>query len=119
MLKNQKAIEDFANGKMIPIKHPHIYRNPGTAAVLSFFFVGLGQIYNGEIGRGLGFFFGCLLSICATAIIVGFITTPIIWIWAIYDAYQRANLQPKGVNPKLEQFWLEWFDLNLRREKSL
>jgi TM2 domain-containing membrane protein YozV len=28
-------------------------RNPGTAAVLSFFIPGVGQIYNGEFLRGL------------------------------------------------------------------
>ena len=28
-------------------------RNPGTAAVLSFFIPGVGQIYNGKILRGL------------------------------------------------------------------
>jgi len=28
-------------------------RNPGTAAVLSFFIPGVGQIYNGEFFRGL------------------------------------------------------------------
>ena len=29
------------------------YPNPGIAAVLSFLFTGLGQIYNGQIGKGL------------------------------------------------------------------
>jgi len=29
------------------------YKNPGVAAVLSFIFTGLGQIYNGKIGKGL------------------------------------------------------------------
>ena len=28
-------------------------RNPGTAAVLSFFIPGVGQIYNGKIWRGI------------------------------------------------------------------
>lgn len=30
-------------------------KNPGVAAVLSFFWTGLGQIYNGRIGKGLLF----------------------------------------------------------------
>lgn len=29
--------------------------NPGTSAILSFFWTGLGQIYNGELGKGLLF----------------------------------------------------------------
>lgn len=28
-------------------------RNPGIAAVLSFFWTGVGQIYNGEIVKGI------------------------------------------------------------------
>lgn len=43
--------------------------NPGTAAVLSFVFNGLGQIYNGQILRGLTIvlfsFFGLLVLIIA------------------------------------------------------
>ncbi len=31
-------------------------RNPGVAAVLSFFWPGVGQIYNGELGKGLAMF---------------------------------------------------------------
>lgn len=30
-------------------------KNPGIAAVLSFLITGLGQIYNGQIGKGIGF----------------------------------------------------------------
>jgi TM2 domain-containing membrane protein YozV len=30
-----------------------LYKNPGVAAVLSFFIPGLGQIYNGNFGKGL------------------------------------------------------------------
>jgi TM2 domain-containing membrane protein YozV len=31
-------------------------KNPGLAAVLSFFISGLGQIYNGQIAKGVGLF---------------------------------------------------------------
>jgi hypothetical protein len=30
-------------------------KNPGLAALLSFFYTGLGQIYNGQIGKGIIF----------------------------------------------------------------
>jgi len=36
--------------------------NPGTAAVLSFVFNGLGQLYNGQIAKGLSIIFLCALS---------------------------------------------------------
>jgi TM2 domain-containing membrane protein YozV len=32
--------------------------NLGLAAVLSFFFPGVGQIYKGQVGRGILYFFG-------------------------------------------------------------
>src|SRR5665811_1332259 len=30
-------------------------KNPGVAVVLSFFWAGLGQIYNGQLAKGIGF----------------------------------------------------------------
>jgi TM2 domain-containing membrane protein YozV len=41
------------------------YPNPGVAAVLSFLFTGLGQIYNGEIKKGL-----TLVTISSASILV-------------------------------------------------
>ena len=54
----------------------------GVAAVLSFFCPGAGQVYNGDIGRGLLFFFGFVLSI------VTIIGPPFVWIWSIVDAHE-------------------------------
>jgi len=61
-------------------------KNPGLAAVLSFFFAGLGQIYNGQIGKGLGIMAVQIINIFLMAIIVGFLTGPIVWGYSIYDA---------------------------------
>lgn len=55
----------------------------GLPAFLSFLIPGLGQLVKGEVGRGIGFFFGVL---------AGFITIiggPIVWIWCIADAYNH------------------------------
>ena len=70
---------------------PVFYKNPGLAAILSFFYMGLGQIYNGQIAKGV--FFIILYSISALLIIVlvGLVTTPILWIYGIYDAYKSAE----------------------------
>ena len=38
-----------------PPPPPVFYKNPGLAAVLSFFYTGLGQIYNGQIAKGIVF----------------------------------------------------------------
>jgi len=77
-------------------------KSPGLAAVLSFFICGLGQIYNGQIVKGLIFLVAYLISWWMMYIIVGFITTPILWIWGIVDAYrvaQKINAQVGGVAP--------------------
>jgi TM2 domain-containing membrane protein YozV len=49
--------------------------NPGAAAVLSFIFSGLGQLYNGQIFKGLWIIFFAAVSLLiftAGAILVGF-----------------------------------------------
>jgi TM2 domain-containing membrane protein YozV len=66
-------------------------KNPGIAAVLSFLICGLGQIYNGQILKGL------ILVVCygiswgLTFVLVGWIFVPILWIYGIYDAYKNAE----------------------------
>ncbi len=52
-------------------------RSPALAAVLSFIIAGLGQIYNGQIGKGLLIFF------------TGWLIIP--WIVGIFDAYNTAK----------------------------
>lgn len=66
-------------------------KDPGAAAVLSFFVPGLGQIYNGEFGKGFFAIIGIMISFILTRIFIGFIFVAIIWVWAIYDAYKSAE----------------------------
>ena len=66
-------------------------KNPGIAAVLSALFVGFGQIYNGQIAKGLLFMVAYFVSILLIFVLIGFITTPLLWIFGIYDAYNTAN----------------------------
>ncbi|MDO9045408.1 MAG: zinc-ribbon domain-containing protein [Methanobacteriaceae archaeon] len=73
-------------------------KNAGLAAVLSFLVVGLGQIYNGQVGKGLLLLVGALISGVLMLVFIGFITWLIIWIYAIYDAYNTAN----EINAQLE-----------------
>jgi TM2 domain-containing membrane protein YozV len=67
------------------------YKNPGLAAVLSFFWMGLGQIYNGQIAKGIAFmvFYGISWLLCF--VLIGWITTPILFIYGVYDAYKSAE----------------------------
>ena len=66
-------------------------KSPGLAAVLSFFFMGLGQIYNGQIIKGIIFIILYSISIVSMAVIIGFITTPLLWILGMVDAYMTAE----------------------------
>ena len=65
-------------------------KDPGLAAVLSFFVTGLGQIYNGEVGKGIGFMIAYVISWCLIFVVIGIISTPILWIFGMVDAYQTA-----------------------------
>ncbi|MCW1923229.1 GYF domain-containing protein [Luteolibacter arcticus] len=60
-------------------------KNPGVAAVLSFFVPGLGQIYNGQIGIGL------VLCILTFALYFTIILGLVLHLHLVYDAYQTAT----------------------------
>ena len=66
-------------------------KNPGLAAVFSFFFPGLGQIYNGEIGKGIFFIVMGGVFAILMIVLIGFILYPLFWIYNIYDAYKTAE----------------------------
>jgi TM2 domain-containing membrane protein YozV len=66
-------------------------KSPGLAAVLAFFWAGLGQIYNGEITKGIVLMVAYVVSCVLIALVIGFITTPILWIYGMVDAYRTAE----------------------------
>lgn len=72
---------------------PKIYKNPGVAAVLSAVFIGLGQIYNGQIGKGIFFIILFVISILLMFIIATGIVfiTAMLWIWNVVDAHKSAK----------------------------
>jgi TM2 domain-containing membrane protein YozV len=74
-------------------------KNPGVAAVLSFFITGLGQIYNGQIAKGVLFIIIQGINVLLMYIVIGFITFPIFWIWGMVDAYRTAE----KINSKTKQ----------------
>jgi TM2 domain-containing membrane protein YozV/ribosomal protein L40E len=66
-------------------------KSAGLAAVLSFLFVGLGQIYNGQIGKGIMFIILGIVFVFMMLLLIGFILYPLFWIYNIYDAYSTAE----------------------------
>lgn len=72
-------------------------KNPGIAAIASFFWVGLGQIYNGELAKGFLFMVLQVLNCLLLFVVVGFLTVPAFWIYGIYDAYKTAEKLNKEI----------------------
>ena len=75
----------------MPTTTPAVYKNPGLAAVLSFFYMGLGQIYNGQIAKGVAFIVIYTFSWIMIIVLIGLLTTPVLWIYGMYDAYKSAE----------------------------
>jgi TM2 domain-containing membrane protein YozV len=92
------ALSRFCNSCGTPIgpAQPQVIvvrssKSAGLAAVLSFFWCGLGQIYNGQIGKGLLFGFLYFVSLILIFAVIGILTTPLLWIWGMIDAYQTSE----------------------------
>jgi TM2 domain-containing membrane protein YozV len=61
--------------------------NPGTAAVLSFIFSGLGQLYNGQIFKGL-----VIIACSIAAIFILILGSIFIWFWLTQRLFFAAQL---------------------------
>ncbi len=66
-------------------------KSSGIAAIASFFVPGLGQIYNGEIGKGIMYIIIGIVFALMMFVLIGFILYPLFWIYNIYDAYSTAE----------------------------
>ncbi len=69
-------------------------KNPSLAAILSLLFTGLGQVYNGQITKGILFIIIGVVLAALIFFLVGIVLYPLFWIYNIYDAYSTA----KGIN---------------------
>ena len=68
-------------------------KNPILAGILSFFVTGTGQMYNGEVGKGILLFLG---SVVLWFVLMGWT----VWIYSIWEANKTAKL--KNVELALE-----------------
>jgi len=72
-------------------------KNAVLAAIASFLWTGMGQVYNGNLLKGFAFLIGVLIGSMFMAI-----PGIIIWIFGIYDAYKTANQMNSGEIPYVE-----------------
>lgn len=103
--KLQEEINILCSIKNETVKPQQTYvekKSSGIAAVLSFFLVGLGQIYNGQIGKGIIFMIvGFILGIISIMVVFsgnmfGFLIYPAFWLINIHDAYETAQKINRG-----------------------
>lgn len=88
----QPVYEQFqqAPTSPVPVYFPD-RKNPGVAAVLSFFWAGLGQIYNGQLAKGIGFMVLYGFSVLLIFVLIGLLLAPIVWLIGMWDAYHTAQ----------------------------
>lgn len=66
-------------------------KSSGVAAVLSALINGLGQIYNGQILKGIFIILLQAINGALTIILIGYVFLPIVWLYAVIDAYRSAE----------------------------
>ena len=66
-------------------------KSPGLALLASFFVPGLGQLINGQAGKGIVMFLLYAFSFVLMFLLIGFLTAPAVWIWSMVDAYRGAQ----------------------------
>ena len=66
-------------------------KSAGVAVILSFFLPGLGQIYNGQIGKGIILIILSVVFWLLSSIVIGIPFYIILWIYGMYNAYSTAN----------------------------
>jgi TM2 domain-containing membrane protein YozV len=70
---------------------PRPQKNTTIAGFCSSFLPGLGQVYNGETGKGFALFFLTLIGL-----FVFLVPGLIVWLYALYDAYAVAGKMNSG-----------------------
>lgn len=88
------------SGQLNTVNPPVRYneKSAGLAALLSFLIIGLGQIYIGLTKKGIILFLMAIVSGILMFVFIGFITWFLVWIYAIYDAYNSANKINDGID---------------------
>ena len=66
-------------------------KSAGLAGVFSFVIPGLGQVYNGQFGKAVGFILGAIVTGTFIPTIIGAVLFVAVWVWGILDAYQSAE----------------------------
>ncbi len=66
-------------------------KSSGIAVILSFFIPGLGQIYNGQIGKGILIIILFVIFGALSSILIGIPFYLALWVYSMYNAYKVAE----------------------------
>lgn len=66
-------------------------KDPAVMLLASFFIPGLGSMLSERVGKGLGILIAFFISCVLMGLLIGFLTTPVIWILGLVAAFQDAK----------------------------
>ena len=72
-------------------------KSSGLAALLSFLIIGLGQVYLGLTKKGIILFVLAIISGILIFVLIGWILWVLVWVYAIYDAYNSGEKMRNGI----------------------
>jgi TM2 domain-containing membrane protein YozV len=75
---------NFAQAALLLSTGDAANKSPGIALLLSLLICGVGQMYNGQVGKGILMLIGFVLL---WAVLLGWV----VWIWSMVDAYSTAK----------------------------
>lgn len=79
-------------------------KSPILAGILSLFIPGLGQIYNGQVGKGFLCIVLAVILFILIFLLIGLFLYPIWIILCAYDAYKTAQIINEGDEPPFIPF---------------
>lgn len=107
IISNGTKIENYQHEESYQYGERHREKSPIIALILSFFIVGLGQLYNGHTEKGIILLAAGLVFAFLSFFIIGMPFFFVIWAFNMYDAFDSANRINKGkpVKERLQDYF--------------
>lgn len=87
------------NATSAEIKYFEQRKTPAVALLLSLIISGAGQIYNGEVNKGIGMIVAYILCVAGSGLVFPLVILVALWIWGMID----ANTVAKEFNENLKK----------------
>lgn len=72
-------------------------KSTAVAVIGSVIFPGIGQAYNGETSKAVGFFIVGIICAFSVLLLVGIVLYPLFWAYSVYDAYKTSKRIDAGL----------------------